>query len=239
MRAWSKGWRNVPRLVAALASVAWVGATADVAKLTDANCLFAITVGHERGAVVACPDADPLGVGNDPSVRSAMKSLGIVAEKVRFKGCGGQPFAVYLDAPTSKTTYVITYPSERSTTYLAPVLHELAHVMQMETNGGLDRVREKYKISKRIELEADYMTGLLFATEFPSADLKAFEQNLGLIGLYYESNGAAHGTPFERNNAFRRGAFTKLGEIDPDLRKASVDFQRNIYGEVIASSRTQ
>jgi hypothetical protein len=221
-------------LVAALLSI---GATADAAGEFSTGCLYATTVDKKPIPLTSCADADPLELGKNVDVRKAMTALRIPFDRVRFKGCTRQPFAVYLDATGIGNAYVVTYASEQRATFLAPVLHELAHVLQMEAAGGPTQLRDQVKLSKRIELGADYLTGVLFARNLPDAPLKLFEQNLLLTGLYYEQNDRAHGTPTERKNAFRFGTFAKPEEIDGDLRQVSANFQRNIYGEVVAGAR--
>lgn len=201
-----------------------------------ARCLYGMNVGDKHVQVVACPDSDPLGLGTNPDVRRAMDALGIAPNRVRFKGCEGQLYSVYPDAPGSKYAYVVTYPSER-TTFLAPVLHELAHVMQMEYAGGLSQLMSKYKLSKRVELEADYFVGTLFAKYFPDKPLRLFEQDLKLKGLYYESEEMKHGTPEERVTAFRFGAMKLPSKVGNDFRRISAEFQRDVYGEVVALSK--
>lgn len=229
----------VAKSIFAVALVMWTdrGTAADDVDDFEAGCLYATMAGEKAIPILSCADADPLDLASNPDVQKAMRAFGIQVGRVRFKGCEKQRFATYPDASGASHAYVVTYPSEQKTTFLAPILHELAHVMQLEAAGGPAQLRSEYKLSKRIELGADYLTGVMFAKYFPDAELKLFSQNLALMGLYYEPNDRAHGTPVERDSAFRMGAFLKPDEIDPDLRKAGAMFQRKMYDKLVKMAR--
>jgi hypothetical protein len=127
---------------------------------------------------------------------------------------------------------VIPYPSGVKSAFLAPITHELAHVLQIEMVGNLERLKDSME-SKRIELEADFLTGIAFSHFLEQARLGEFQHNLSLIGLYRDSSSDAHGSPMERTAAFRRGVFFTFANVSETFRRASQDFQANIYGEII------
>ncbi|VVP05882.1 hypothetical protein PS903_03023 [Pseudomonas fluorescens] len=218
-------------LIATLA--VWVvGLTVVKANEVSGGCLHGVTQGSEATPVLACPDSDPLHLADNADIQKAMKMLGINSSSVQFKGCEKLSFSASPIGGSVPHTYVVSYPTEVKEKFLAPILHELSHVMQMEASGGLTQLRNEYK-SKRIELAADYLTGVMFSKIFPQAALKEFEQNILLVGLYVEPDVNAHGTPAQRGQAFRRGVFGSSDKIDDDMRNVSLNFQRNIYGHIL------
>jgi hypothetical protein len=128
---------------------------------------------------------------------------------------------------------VITYPSNAKTDFLAPFTHELAHVLQIEMAGGLKPLQDSLE-SKRIELGADFLTGIVFSYALKEAGLREFQRNLSLIGLYRDSSSNAHGSPGQRTFAFRRGVFFNFANIGMNVPRAIQEFQEIIYGEIVA-----
>jgi hypothetical protein len=197
------------------------------------GCLYGVTVGNDATPVDPCIDADPFNIGHNANVQKVLHALGIDARIVRFKGCKNQRFSAAPDwaAIAAERRYIVTYPTESDRNYLAPITHELAHVLQMEMEGGLSELRQKYS-SKRVELGADYLAGLIFSQVLRDTDINQFQHNLSLIGLYVELDADAHGTPSQRVGAFRLG-YINFDAVEPDMRKASRNFQANYYGHVI------
>lgn len=200
------------------------------------RCLYSFTVGADNRPVEACTEGDPLGLGRDARVAAAMRALGIPAEAVRFSGCRGQRFSASPDHASGSRPerYVVTYPTEAAGKHLAPIVHELAHVMQMRLAGGLDALWAGGMDSRQIELGADFLTGLVFSEALRHVDLDEFQHNLSLIGLYYERNDEAHGTPAQRLSAFRIGVTRAPPYPEFDFAKASRYFRANEYPRVIA-----
>ena len=85
--------------------------------------------------------------------------------------------------------------------------------------------------SKRIELGADYLAGIASSRVLQHINKTTFQHNLSLNGLYREPDEKAHGTPAQRTAAFRYGVID-LVKADPDIRKASDNFQARLYAEV-------
>jgi hypothetical protein len=160
-----------------------------------------------------------------------MKFLEIPPKIVTFKGCEKLAFSAYPSMSVGEGAYIITYPKEVEADFLAPTLHELSHIMQMEVSGGLPMLRNIYKSSKKIELEADYLTGVIFSNVFPQAQLHEFEQNILLTGMYVESDLTAHGTPDQRIVAFRLGVFGESPNEKEGIRDKSKNFRENLYGQ--------
>lgn len=196
------------------------------------GCLYATYVGSEHTPVIPCADADPLNIGQDADVQRAMGILGIKPEMIRFRGCPHHRFSAaqeYTERPEDRR-YVISYPTEANGRYLAPIVHELGHILQFEMEGGLWALTEKYS-SKRIELGADYLAGLTFSHALHDIDINQFQHNILLTGVYVELDFDAHGNPSERGAAFRLG-YINFDKAGPDMRSASDHFQRNLYGLV-------
>ena len=204
------------------------------ARDTSHGCLYAVTKGPEKTPVVPCVNADPLNIAGDPDIRKVMKAFGVEPWKVRFKGCKNIRFSVKEDRMHARGSrkYLITYPNEVEQSYVALITHELAHVLQMEMAGGYRILRDTF-ITKRIELGADYLTGIIYSNYLKKNDINQFQHHLSLMGQYLELDEDAHGNPSQRSGAFRFGLFFDFNTVDRDIRKASENFQFDVYGQII------
>jgi hypothetical protein len=200
----------------------------------DDSCFFATSAGNR--VITVCNDEDPLRLGNDAKLAKVMQAFGIAPGQVRFEGCNGMLFLSTPDPNASGVdSYLVRYPVEVGDDYLAPTTHELAHVFQMSLEGGAEALWTSRKNeSKRIELEADFLTGVVFKEVLPDAGLTEFQNNILLTGLFEEARADAHGTSSQRTAAFRTGYFLQRDAQDtPDLPKAARYFQANEYGGLV------
>lgn len=197
------------------------------------GCLFATSVGSGHRKVVICPDVDQKYLTDDGDVREVMSVLGIGATEVRFNGCPDAPFKAMEMGPSASrgARFLIVYPTNLPSgdSYLAPVTHELAHVFQIKVAGSMSALTA-LKI-ERIELGADYITGIVYSRKFKHFELSQFQTSLTLIGAYQEDAAAAHGTPAQRTSAFRLGAFD-FDQKGSDIRNASNFFQAKLYAQI-------
>ena len=195
-------------------------------------CFYAVTVGATHVDPL-CSDGDRRNLASNKSVQSAIKAFDLGSVKLRFEGCAAALFHVTPDGADGTHAYIVYYPSNTEDSALtAPTIHELGHVLQMEMNGGSSlALRAKYD-SKRIELGADYLVGVLFARVLTDAKLNAFEQNLLLPGQYMDPPSTAHGTPAQRDAAFRNGVFGNASKSSADYRSLSDYFQGDLYAWV-------
>lgn len=178
---------------------------------------------------------DVLGLSRQPAIARVLAIYSLAGVRVDFIGCKVTDFSTGRFGPTSKTRYYeIHYrllEAEDPQIYLAPITHELSHVVQLEMAGGDSRLRAMYEI-RRIELAADFLTGMVFKRLGENAaQLNGFQQNLQLVGKYRESKEEEHGTPEEREKAFRFGYFSPLSA--PDWASIHQTFQDNVYGSVV------
>ncbi|MDM0078951.1 hypothetical protein QTH90_31420 [Variovorax sp. J2P1-59] len=169
------------------------------------NCLYSFTVGPEPAPVEPC-GADTKHIGMDPHVLAVMRTFNIPTTAVIFKSCPGGRFLARPDS-TDGTRFIVQYPSAAKSNYLAPIVHELAHVLQMRDAGSLEALNPK-KNSHRIELGADFLSGLAFNSSLMQVKDKDFETNLELAGSY-KVEVDDHGPPEHRSAAFRRGLVRK------------------------------
>lgn len=191
--------------------------------------------GPDRVPVVPCHD-DPLGLATDPTVASIMQLLMIDPSTVEFSGCTGAQFQVTEKLiGSTERRYQIRYPAQAADTFLGALTHELAHVMQMQAAGGHGAaLTDARNEMRRVELGADYLTGLAFfslknaSSRFGSGQ---FHHSPELMGLYKEISADAHGTPSQRAAAFRYGFVNKDGQND--LRAAHSYFQNNLYADIL------
>ena len=203
------------------------------------NCLYSFHVGagNSTKPVVACGFEDPRRIGDDARIKKTMEALGIPQSIVTFRGCAGLDFSAASDTRVgaSKNQYVVSYPSDLQSpmnAMVAPIVHELAHVGQMRAAGGVENLRRMYE-SRRVELGADFVAGLLYATALQGTDIKDFLLNLRLIGGYLARDVESHGTPEQRTGAFRRGAFLQYPYNELSIPKSEKYFQENDYADLL------
>lgn len=198
-----------------------------------AGCFYGVTVGPDGAPVKPCSKDDPDQVAENHWVRDAMAQLSLDPALVAFQGCENGQFRAESRFADGKQVYLIRY-STSADAILAPVIHELAHVAQMEATGGFEALRAQAEgDSRRIELGADYIAGVVFAQIIAeSGEIRAndFQNDLNLIGLYYEAAQNAHGTPEERTAAFRYGL--KDGRDGIELSGIHQYFQDEVYGQI-------
>jgi len=198
------------------------------------GCLNSVTVGKEEKPVIPCDDTDPLNLANSADIHTVIKRMGLDPDKLHFKGCKNLRFSAAPDetAKNGEQRYLVTYPSETSDSYLAPITHELAHVLQMEIEvNSAEHLLKEYG-SKRVELGADFLTGIVFSSSLENNDINEFQHNLMLIGLYREMEEDAHGSPAQRTAAFRFGYFLKNTEVKSNINMAFRYFLDNLYGQI-------
>lgn len=195
-------------------------------------CLNSVT---QDGNTVVSPDCsddiDPLHLSENPDIIAAISLLGIDKKSIDFKGCQNLAFMVKPITDGTTTQFKVHYDSTTNKDLvIAPTLHELSHIVQIQEEGSYENLVRAYPSKERIELGADYLTGIIFRKLFPQKKLKEFEQNINLAGLYIEKEDP-HGNPSRRTQAFRLGV---NGETDAsnDIRKNHLFFQREIYGEI-------
>jgi len=208
-------------------------AVADEGKIITANdCLYAFT--SDGKSITACEDHDPLSLKDNPDILKVMRYADIDPQSVYFRGCDQGDFYVSeLDNGKSVVNYDASIQIGQ---LLAPVVHELMHVLQIRSANGLVALREQLG-SLPLELEADYMAGVIYTRLFSARELKEFEQNLKLTGRYKENAAQAHGTPEQRDVAFRFGVFLRDDQISiTELRNY---FEGDVLGDVLAVSPNQ
>ena len=199
-------------------------------KRGESNCLRSVSAGADDQPIVICKPGDPLGLSRSEQVKKVMHYLSIRPDLVRFNGCKDAHFAADIDPVRGgKSLYVITYPIDIGSRYMAPITHELAHVMQIQIAGDKDALRLKRPI--KIELGADFVTGLVFREQLNQLASGEFQNNIQLTGLYREDEMDAHGTPAQRTAAFRYGLHYKFSEDVPDVRTASSYFMDVMYDD--------
>ena len=195
------------------------------------GCLFANT--RESFRKESCA-TDPIGLAKNPLILKTIAELSLTKTAIKFVGCATASFATAMGPPRiSSRSYVIYYPILSGVAigdYIAPLTHELSHVFQMESVGGYGKLVQS-TTSKRRELGADFIAGILFS-KLLNGESSYFLNNLNLIGRYREMDSSAHGTPSQRAAAFRNGQILPFGEFDNDMVKAYAEFQENRYGSI-------
>lgn len=169
------------------------------------ECLYGFALGAERTPVKPC-GGDNKRIGSDQTVMSVMRLFNIPREVVTFQECAGGRWLA-MPHPEKAEHFIVQYPANVNANYLAPISHELGHVLQMREAGGLKALNDKLG-PRRIELGADFLAGLAFNELIKNISEHDFETNLQLVGSYL-AIAKSHGTPENRTIAFRRGSNRK------------------------------
>lgn len=216
-------------ITVAFALTAILCCTAQTTPRTTWGCLRGVVAGGNDRPVMPCTPGDPLGLSDSGQIDVAMSFLEIPRDSVRFNGCEEGFYAAGED-PLRAGGYLITYPAGEKR-FLAPVTHELAHVMQMRLAGGLGPFVLQQD-SLHAELGADFVAGIVFTAKFANLDRGEFQNNIQLVGRYDERAAEAHGSPSQRTAAFRYGLNFRFREDVSDVRMAVSYFKDVLYDEV-------
>jgi hypothetical protein len=162
----------------------------------------------------------------EPRLRAARDSFGLSDVRIVFRGCAAAAFTTRaLPSASSARSYQITYPSglDAIDRYIAPITHELGHVVQMEAAGGPARLSQTITPLER-ELGADFLAGLALRNSIGDPRRSLFKENLNLTGNYCEAGADAHGSPEQRSGAFQTGFMFDYAAVGQDARRAHALF---------------
>lgn len=193
-----------------------------------AQCLYGgFTQGNETTSIEPCGD-DLAQIGSDVKVRAVMRTFNILSTNVVFKSCRGGRFSARPDGD-GEDRFLITYPNPVGSNYLAPIVHELAHVVQMQVAGSREALR--LENSRRIELGADFLAGLAFSKTLTQEDSDDFRTNLRLAGSY-KIQTQDHGLPEHRDQAFRRGLIRAYPYQQLTIIESLAYWNNNDYSQI-------
>ncbi|MGK7870553.1 hypothetical protein [Falsiroseomonas sp. E2-1-a20] len=207
------------------------------AKMQADDCLFSQATSN--ASAQGCT-GDTLNLRSQPQVRFVIEEVSARTTEIELRGCQEAPFEV-VSLRTPANRFRINYPIARNVgddSYIAPITHELCHVQQIRSAGGILQLRQTVQNSSaRIELGADFLTGVLYKKYLEKVgaggqqrNLRQFQHSLDLLGSYRSDEGS-HGGPVHRIHAFRRGFFFQ--EFQRPLPELHDYFQREIYGNII------
>jgi hypothetical protein len=242
----SRGKLCIHGFIGAFAAACALGATGQE---SETLCLYSLT---DSNGKLCKESGDPKHLSQDPDIRQLIVTLGLDKANIKFVGCEDGRFATTdtINPISSAHMYRISYPllkedafaqngGETHSPYVAPITHELSHVLQIEVHGSIAEMKnENARKSRSIELAADFISGIAFART-GTANLNAFQQNLSLVGLYKEDELQAHGTWGQRTYAFRRGVYLKPNPAPINIRDADAMFVGGIYQEVLGADPTR
>ncbi|MFM0390766.1 hypothetical protein [Paraburkholderia phytofirmans] len=178
-------------------------------------------------------NGDSLGLRHLHSIDTMVKAYSIGNVSIDFIGCTTVAFKTQPDGTGPTQACTIYYPSGyEQSTYLAPIAHELAHVFQLQDAGGLDSLQRKYS-SLKIELEADFLAGVIFKNFLTDANAESFHTNLNLIGKFRELKWKEHGSPAQRAAAYQRGLNLNFSDYEMNMRAVHAKFQNDVFGEIL------
>jgi hypothetical protein len=151
---------------------------------------------------------DVLKLGEHQTVKNAIEALELGSVKIDFVGCHN---AIFGTTWLGKHHYEISYKvvpltsPEATFMFLLPVMHELAHVFQIEHYGGTGKMEQVLDTQPKIELGADFIAGALYHWRWGAFNTTAFSANVELMGDYKADNSDYHGRPEDRSAAFQFG----------------------------------
>lgn len=178
-----------------------------------------------------CRD-DQFGIAQNDTVRKVEKLLGLSEDQITFIGCDAAPFSTQMTDMEQPFHFQILYStsgSQARQNCIAPLLHEIGHVYQLNKMGSREKLLESLRKSiQRVELGADFLAGVAAARlELNPGE---FQRNLALAGSYDEKSVDAHGLPSDRTSAFRYGYFYEPKNASVEAQYSY--FQRNLFGQI-------
>jgi hypothetical protein len=190
------------------------------------ECLYASTPSASENC-----RPDPLQLASEPRLAAARGGFGLADVRIDFVGCERGSFATRaLPSASARRAYQITYPADLQPLdrYIAPITHELGHVLQMEAAGGPARLSETITPLER-ELGADFLSGVALRNMIGDLRRSLFKENLNLTGSYCEAGADAHGSPEDRSNAFQSGFMFDYAAVGSDPRRAHAAFIDSLH----------
>lgn len=206
------------------------------AEVDGSHRLYVSTVGEDKTPVEPSDRSDPLRMRDHAAVVDAKKVLGLGKVPITFASCSSRNFRTAPDYSVSAGTraYMIEYSMADGEKGIAAIVHELAHVFQVEQAGGWGALRKLPTL--QIELGADFLTGFVFRFASRKLEIDLFQRFVALQALYVENSSEAHGSPAKRNNAFRRAYFGPLHELSSgvsgDPQAANIKFNDDVFSEI-------
>lgn len=203
-------------------------------------CFFASDAFQARASEGCRPDPLDLGQLNDITI--AEQVLNVPKARLQLVGCTRTLFSIATSpgATATRQSYRIYYPvlNQDRANYVAALIHELGHVYQLETTGSPHQLLEKYQNQWiQIELGADFLVGLVAGHYLRGASPEIFASNMQLIGLYREDPVGAHGTPTQREIAFRSGFFKPTEALHSAISEAYQDYDDDVFPTINTTTR--
>lgn len=193
------------------------------------DCLYGTFLrGNDSNPVEPC-GADFMHLEANSQIIEVMKIFNIPRNIVVFQSCPSDRFFV-LEDQSDSTKFIIGYPKSPRENYLAPIVHELGHVVQIRDAGGIDRLRSS-RSSHIIELGADFLAGLAFSVGLSHLGGGDFETNLSLMGSYVHENDD-HGLPEHRTQAFRTGLTRAYPHPELTMEESLRFWEENQYARI-------
>jgi len=226
---------RVPRVLKSTAlGLALSGGTLVCAATPTIDCLYAADTANNNPTGCA---SDPEDVVDIPAVAAAIAAVGVKPSDIQFVGCHDAAFLTVPNLGHSGSRYRIVYPVDGNlpkTTLVAPLTHEIGHVLQLSLYGSREQLLQRYHGSiDRIELGADFIAGIIFRNFQHNDNIREFQNDLRLAGSYDLASANSHGTPEARIAAFRTGFFYDLR--GQSLATAHDDFQGELYSIAAAA----
>lgn len=177
---------------------------------------------------------DKLGVARNGKLINARKVFSSI-DNIEYVSCVGGKFQVVaLDGDGGDLSFELMYPfvngksGATGVINVAPYVHELAHVYQISRAEGFSNLKDSFCLI-RIELGADYLTGIIYKNYLKSDLIKEFQENVELTGSFNVDGEEFHGSPAQRTAAFRYGYMFPFHELNGDIDAAYDYFQSDFF----------
>lgn len=227
----SRPLRSATFAVSLIAVLASVGGAA--AKLPD-DCLNGgATNGDRRGRTSCTADARRYALASE--VGAVIRALELEGVPIKFMACRAYGFSAASSPAGSPFSAIITYPAQGGVgigkSQIAPLAHELGHIVQLRQAGGLAKLRIVLPSIER-EVGADFLAGYALRRMLIGQNVSDFASSLDLPGQYAPTDDD-HGEPLLRTNAFRRGFYLIDREHPTSVPELHLRFQTVIINELL------
>lgn len=173
-------------------------------------------------------------IEHHPDVQALISAMSLDDVDIVFLECTRFGFSANSSRSGGKFRGIITYPSQPKGSInpqVAPLAHELGHIVQLKQAGGLAKLKQLLPSVER-ELGADFLAGYALRRMLTNQNVTDFSTSRDLPGQYATSTDD-HGAPLLRTNAFRRGFYYSDRQPQSDIYSLHLLFQAKIITQLI------
>lgn len=198
------------------------------------DCLNASDAMSARRDRTSCTE-DVRKYAASSEVGAVIRALDLENIPIRFLACRDYGFSASSSRANGIFRATVTYPVQGSNgierAQIAPLAHELGHVVQLLQADGVAKLKALLPSVER-EVGADFLAGYALRRMLIGQNVTDFASSRDLPGQYIVT-ADDHGEPLLRTNAFRRGFYLIDRERPTSVPELHLRFQTTIINELL------